>query len=535
VKRAVLLALSVVALTASNVHAAFPGNNGKIAFTSNRDGNLEIYSMNPEGSGLTRLTNDPAADVHPHWSPDGTKIVFARGHDVYTMNADGTGLNLIATTSAGQDATLMNTGTVPTWSPDGTRIAFSDWGIYSVPAIGGAKTQIIGSDCPPAFFRMCIGYEGPAWSPGGEWIEAERVEYLHEREGIGPLWGSLVRIRADGSGTISGTTALGPRWPDWSPSGARIVYADGGEPSGSGYNLWTMNPDASGQTQLTAGPDYEVTPAWSPDGTKIAFAEGPFGAPLRIHVMDASGANEVELTTGSDSSPDWQSIPINSHARPKGATPSRFSLLPAYSPCGSANRTHGPPLAFPSCAPPVPSSPHLTIATPDVNGHNVRFIGSLRSSVVAGNPATPADEADVALEISTIDVRCSPTDPPSTCGPANNTVAPTPDYTGELQGVAFVRITDRNNTPHPGGPGAATVEDFDLRVTTPCASTPSDVFTGSTCAVSTTVDAVVPGAVKEGHRAIWELDRVHVRDGGPDGVAATADNRVFARPGLFVP
>ena len=74
---------------------AYPGANGRIAFESNRDGNLEIYSMNPDGSDQVNLTNDPAEDPDPVWSPDGTRIAFvtaSEGHrNIYVMNADGSG------------------------------------------------------------------------------------------------------------------------------------------------------------------------------------------------------------------------------------------------------------------------------------------------------------------------------------------------------------------------------------------------------------------------------------------------------------
>ncbi len=152
---------------------------------------------------------------------------------------------------------------------------------------------------------------------------------------------------------------------------------------------------------------------------------------------------------------------------------------------------------------------------------------------MVGNPATPADEADVTLSVSGSDVRCDGSNPPATCG-APNVVSGIPDYTGELEAVLFLRITDKDNTPAPSGPGAATVEDFDLHVSVPCTGTAS-TSAGSTCTATTSVDALVPGAVKEGKRAIWELDRVHVRDGGSDGDADTTGNRVFLRPGVFVP
>jgi predicted acyl esterase len=204
-------------------------------------------------------------------------------------------------------------------------------------------------------------------------------------------------------------------------------------------------------------------------------------------------------------------------ARPKGATPLRASLVPAYSQCTSANKTHGAPLAFGSCGPPSQVSPNLTVGSPDANGAPVNSIGSVRLDAIAGNPLTPADEADVQLRVSLTDVRQA---------------AGLADYTGQLQETTSVRITDRAN----GGAGdeAATVQDTPVSVTVPCAAT-ADPAKGSDCSVSTSVDAVVPGAVPEGKRSVWELGQVLVRDGGPDGLVSTPDNSLFAVEGVFVP
>ncbi len=93
--------------------AAFPGANGKIAFASDRDGDYEIYVMNADGTGVTRLTNSPGEDGGTAWSPDGTKIAFASDRDgnyeTYVMNADGTGVTQL-TTHPGVDG-------IPDWQP----------------------------------------------------------------------------------------------------------------------------------------------------------------------------------------------------------------------------------------------------------------------------------------------------------------------------------------------------------------------------------------------------------------------------------
>ena len=122
-----LLALLVVD---DRAQAAYPGGNGKIAFETNRDGNLEIYSMNPDGSSQVNLTNSPAEDTDPVWSPDGTRIAFVKaseGHrNIYVMDEDGGGQTNLTpgavTTGQGND------GVNPTWSPDGTRIAYATSG-----------------------------------------------------------------------------------------------------------------------------------------------------------------------------------------------------------------------------------------------------------------------------------------------------------------------------------------------------------------------------------------------------------------------
>ena len=220
------------------------------------------------------------------------------------------------------------------------------------------------------------------------------------------------------------------------------------------------------------------------------------------------------------------------HPRPAGATPIRLSLVPAYSHCAAPNRTHGPPLAFPSCNPPAQTSAQATVATPDAFGGAANFNSYICIRAASVTPGLP-DEADIYFSIPLDGVRCVPTGDrcgtPNASGPA--------DYSGEI-GFAFTtRLTDHWNNPAPGGgTDAATVEDISIDRAWPiaCAETAS-TSTGSTCDVSTSLNSFIPGAAKE-KRAVWEISEARVYDGGADGDSATAaDNTVFLRPGIFIP
>ena len=258
----------------------------------------------------------------------------------------------------------------------------------------------------------------------------------------------------------------------------------------------------------------------------MAFIHEPMsgGVPTGsdIYLMNPDGTSQANLTPGPgyDFHPDWQPIPINAYARPKGATPFKASLVPAYKPCTAPNRTHGPSLAFPLCNPPAMASDELTLGTPEVNAKPARGGGYVEYATVTGNPATPADEADVQITFELQDVYDQQT---------------LTDYTGELGVRTALRITDKLNTPHPGGPGAATVSDTTLGATVSCVANP-DTTQGATCNLLTSADAIAPGAVTEGKRAVWSLGQVQVDDGGADGNADTpADNTLFMVQGVFVP
>jgi hypothetical protein len=216
-------------------------------------------------------------------------------------------------------------------------------------------------------------------------------------------------------------------------------------------------------------------------------------------------------TTGNPTSGDAFVTKIDprpsGYPRPKDATPTEVSLVPAYVACGAANREHGPPLAFPSCNPPAQASDEATLGTPDTNGRAAKGSGLVRYGVLGG---------DVQIKVDVSDVYES--------GAAS-------DYVGELRVRTPLQITDRFNNPGD----VATVTTQSLEATVPCAAT-VDATTGATCNLLTTVESLIPGAVPEGKRSVWALGQVQVDDGGADGDADTAaDNTPFMVQGVFVP
>jgi hypothetical protein len=221
------------------------------------------------------------------------------------------------------------------------------------------------------------------------------------------------------------------------------------------------------------------------------------------------------------------------HPRPKGATPLRVSLAVAFKACSSPNRQHGAPLATLSCNPPVQASSFLTVGTGDAwAGTTPQSQGSVRLDVKTTSPE------DVKIVSSITDVRCIGNSAPGFCSTANTDNAGVPDYSGELNGTANIRITDHYNGPI-GACGAcadpATVQDLAFPVTAGCTTTPGVGTIGSTCSANTTANGTVLGSVQDNKRGNVEIQQINVNDGGQDGTAATTGNTLFETQGIWIP
>ena len=263
-----------------------------------QDGNWEVFSMNPDGTGVVNLTNHPSGDGRmgafqigrPAWSPDGRRIAFVSTRDysfgdVVVMNADGS--DQVNLTDNGQ----FNHN--PSWSPDGNRIAFGsgrDGGaeIYVMDADGSNVTQL--TDEPgdvPANWQ-------PAWSPDGS-----RIAYAKATTGTASGF-EIYMMNADGSNPVNLTPDS--KWEnlnhDWSPDGTRITWERWERDAETRLSeIWVMDADGSNKINLTNTADInDRHPDWSPDGSQIAFASHRDDN-RDIYVMDADGSNEIRLTT----------------------------------------------------------------------------------------------------------------------------------------------------------------------------------------------------------------------------------------------
>ena len=259
----------------------------RILFTSTRDGNFEIYSMNADGTGQTRLTNNLGVDGEAAWSPDRSKIVFSSSRDgdfeIYTMNANGTGVTRLTNNNKSDLS--------PAWSSTG-KIAFSsdrdgNLEIYRMNADGTGQTRLT--------TNSALDGE-PAWSPDGT-----KLVFSSSRTSNGDIY----RINADGTGLTRLTTSGGiDLSPAWSADGTKIAFSTSRD---GNVEIYRMNADGTAQTRLTTNGAIDAEPAWSPDGTKLAFTSSRTGlGDLYSMNVDGTGLTRLTTSAGVDLSPAWK-------------------------------------------------------------------------------------------------------------------------------------------------------------------------------------------------------------------------------------
>jgi hemolysin type calcium-binding protein/WD40 repeat protein len=256
---------------------AFPGTNGRIAYTCNSD---QVCTANPDGSNPRAVIS---SGFDPVWSPNGQKLAFVTSGDLYTANADGTNPILFESTAS-----------EPSWSNDNATLAFlnSDGHIW----LKSSTTQ--------EQLTNGSGDADPAISPNGQKLAYDSVTGGHSHIFVITLGGSGIPTPTQlttGSGDEEN--------PTWSPDGSTILFA------AFGSGLYKISCCAAGQTPAQVGTATDAeSPSYSPDGSKIVYATTT-GA---LVVTDSSGGNRSEIVNSfaAAADPDWGTAPLSSAAPP---------------------------------------------------------------------------------------------------------------------------------------------------------------------------------------------------------------------------
>ncbi len=225
---------------------AFPGENGKIAFDSDRRGGDEdIWTMDPDGRNLVNLTaKSKANDFAPNWRADGRRIAFMSDRVTAT-------------------------------NPEG------DSEIFIMKADGSHLRQITFN---------ALDDEEPAWSPDGR-----RIVFARDFDPIqGQIDCDLFTMNADGTDQRNLTSSPGvlDQEPNWSADGRRIAFMS--DRDGADFEVYTMRPNGSNVRQLTSNDAGEFHPNWSPDSGQITFTSIRDGGCPRSTSMDADGTRPDE-------------------------------------------------------------------------------------------------------------------------------------------------------------------------------------------------------------------------------------------------
>lgn len=281
----------------------------KIAFSSNRDGNGEIYTMNADGTNQTRLTNNSASESGPSWSPDGTKIVFVSDRDgqseIYVMNVDGTNPVNLTNNPDNHDGEAE-------WSPDGTKIVFISW------RSGTADIWVMNSDGSNPLQLTSGEWAGtPHWSPDGN-----KIAYA--------ATGAIRLMNADGTNKtilLNVGCCISPNPGSWSPDGTKIVLST--DRFDGNYEIYVINSDSTNLIRLTNNAADDQSPSWSPFLSPQPATENP----------QIISSKDVPHDQGGKVTLNWQASSLDTNT----STLTHYSVWRAV-PQGSVQKTNIAPM-----------------------------------------------------------------------------------------------------------------------------------------------------------------------------------------------
>jgi TolB protein len=280
---------------------ASPREPHQIAFESYRDGNAEVYVIDDDGKNLVRLTEDPAYDGVPNWTPDGQNLAFTSERtgnpDIYVMAADGS--NVVQLTEGVESFSV-----VPVWSPDGSQIMFVSNRTYNVQGDGGhfeipanPKLWVMQADgSSPERLTSRIGFDiFPSWAPDGK-----SVVFMSVRDGNAEIY---LKRTDQPEENITNHPARDAN-PAFSPDGTKIAFMSDRD---GDMDIYIMDIESGSLTNITNHPAADGDPAWSPDGTQLAFISDRDGN-VEIYIMDEDGSNVRRITNdpADDIMPQWR-------------------------------------------------------------------------------------------------------------------------------------------------------------------------------------------------------------------------------------